>query len=335
MVLSERKRILLSELEDELTLDLIRPLYEHNRTHDVLLARTSDVTRVLLQGERFSTVVLRASSHRTHTLSELSARFGAGGQTRFVAVSDAETSAALGPLYVAGADRVVAGSSRADAIADEIIAAAQGEPMLSGRLDQLGASDLIQCMCMSRRSLMIRLSAPALKGVIWLESGEIHHAVAGTLSGLAAISALLAVGSGQFWALPTPAPERSIELEWQHALLEAARLGDEEAQWPDAPPEQTATRVTPMRKFSGTRRLGKTYRELNELGLECMKAGDFAKAQEYWSAARQIGDQYDEAAESIVQRSEALRSEALRSEALRGEVMRSSAAPGVRASDRS
>ncbi|MET0412680.1 MAG: hypothetical protein ABW217_15355, partial [Polyangiaceae bacterium] len=79
---------------------------------------------------------------------------------------------------------------------------------------------------------------------------------------------------------------------------------------------------------------GKTYRELNELGLECMKAGDFAKAQEYWSAARQIGDQYDEAAESMVQRSDGLRSDALRGDIVRGDVVRSSAAPGARTRDR-
>ena len=325
MVLSERKRILLSELEDELTLDLIRPLYEHNRTHDVLLARTADVTRALLQSERFAAVVLRASSHRPHTLSELSARFGSSGQTRFVAVSDPDSSSQLGPLYAAGADRVVAGSSRVDALADEIVAASQTEPLLSGRLEQLGAADLIQCMCMSRRSMMIRIVATNVKAVVWLVAGEIHHAVAGTLNGMPAIAAILGASNGQFWALSAPAPERSIELEWQHALLEAARLGDEEAQWPDAPPEQTATRLTPVRKFSGTRRLGKTYRELNELGLECMKAGDFAKAQEYWSAARQIGDQYDEAADSTVQRSDAIR----------GDVIRGSVLPGVRASDRS
>jgi hypothetical protein len=325
MVVSERKRILLSELEDELTLDLIRPLYEHNRTHDVLLARTADVTRALLQSERCAAVVLRASSHRPHALSELAGRYGAGGQTRFVAVSDPETGSALGPLYLAGADRVVAGSSPVDTLADEIIAASQTEPLLSGRIEQLGPTDLIQCMCMSRRTMMIRIAASNMKAVVWLVGGEIHHAVAGTLTGLSAISALLAASSGQFWALSSPPPERSIELEWQHALLEAARLGDEEAQWPDAPPEQTATRLTPVRKFSGTRRLGKTYRELNELGLECMKAGDFAKAQEYWSAARQIGDQYDEAAESMVQRSDGLRSEALRG----------SSVPATRANDRS
>lgn len=326
MAVSERKRILLSELEDELTLDLIRPLYEHNRTHDVLLARTADVTRALLQNERYAAVVLRASSHRSHALSELAQRHGAGGQTRFVAVSDAEQSAALGPLYLAGADRVVPGSSRVDTLADEIIAASQTEPLLSGRIEQLGTAELIQCMCMSRRTMMIRVVASNVKAVVWLVAGEIHHAVAGTLTGLSAISALLGASSGQFWALASPPPERSIELEWQHALLEAARLGDEEAQWPDAPPEQTATRLTPVRKFSGTRRLGKTYRELNELGLECMKAGDFAKAQEYWSAARQIGDQYDEAAESVVQRSDGLRG---------NDGLRISSVPATRASDRS
>ena len=37
------------------------------------------------------------------------------------------------------------------------------------------------------------------------------------------------------------------------------------------------------------RKLGKTYRELTELGLQSIKAGDFSKAREYWAAARAIG----------------------------------------------
>jgi uncharacterized protein DUF4388 len=323
MVVNERKRILLSELEDELALDLIRPLYEHNRTHDVLLARTAEVARVLLQGERFSAVVLRCQPGKLAALNDLSTRHGNGGHTRFVAVSDADGSSSFAGLCGAGADRVVPGSTRIDALADEIIAASLAEPVLAGRLEQLQASDLIQCLCMSRRSLMIRIIAGGVKAALWLEGGAIQHAISGTQTGLAAISALLAATSGQFWAAAGKAPERSIQLDWQHALIEAARLGDEEAQWPDAqwpdaPPDQTGTRLTPVRKLSGTRRLGKTYRELNELGLECMKAGDFAKAQEYWSAARQLGDQDDDSAEAI----------------LLGDQLRGSALPASRTSER-
>jgi hypothetical protein len=37
------------------------------------------------------------------------------------------------------------------------------------------------------------------------------------------------------------------------------------------------------------RQLGKTYRELTELGLQSIKAGDFSKAREYWAAACAVG----------------------------------------------
>jgi DNA-binding NarL/FixJ family response regulator len=304
MVATERKRILLSELDDHVTFDLIRLLYEHNRTHDVLLARTPEVTRTLLQSERFSVVALRAHPSKPNALSELCARVGNAAQTRFVVVSDADADAAAGPLYTAGADRIVPASTSVASLAGEIFAASRSEPLLTGRLEQLQPADLIQCMCLSRRSVVIRIAATSVKAVVWLDRGEIHHAVSGTLKGLSAISAILHASSGEFWATSGPIPERSVQLDWQHALIEAARLGDEESEWPDTPPDQTGTRLTPVRKLNGPRRLGKTYRELNELGLECMKAGDFAKAQEYWSAARQLGDQDDQATEPPLQRAE-------------------------------
>ena len=46
-----RKRILLAELDDRLAISLLARLYEHNRTHDVLLSRTADVTVVSRRGQ--------------------------------------------------------------------------------------------------------------------------------------------------------------------------------------------------------------------------------------------------------------------------------------------
>jgi hypothetical protein len=40
--------------------------------------------------------------------------------------------------------------------------------------------------------------------------------------------------------------------------------------------------------------MGKTYRELTELGLQAIKSGDFSKAREYWDAARSIGPDDDD-----------------------------------------
>jgi hypothetical protein len=52
--------------------------------------------------------------------------------------------------------------------------------------------------------------------------------------------------------------------------------------------EQTRESGPPPNQ-SQVRKLGKTYRELTELGLSSIKAGDFSKAREYWDAARAIG----------------------------------------------
>jgi hypothetical protein len=72
-------------------------------------------------------------------------------------------------------------------------------------------------------------------------------------------------------------------------MLEAAREGDEAAQQSSQRPKQPASDSVPPPAQSVVRKLGKTYRELTELGLQSIKAGDFSKAREYWAAARAIG----------------------------------------------
>jgi hypothetical protein len=77
-------------------------------------------------------------------------------------------------------------------------------------------------------------------------------------------------------------------------MLEAAREGVEAAlqstrRPTSASPEGALEESLPPPNQSQVRKLGKTYRELTELGLQSIKAGDFAKAREYWAAARTIG----------------------------------------------
>jgi hypothetical protein len=51
------------------------------------------------------------------------------------------------------------------------------------------------------------------------------------------------------------------------------------------------------------RQLGKSYRELTELGLQSIKAGDFSKAREYWAAARALGPDNQQPAGGVVKAS--------------------------------
>jgi len=143
--------------------------------------------------------------------------------------------------------------------------------------------------------LMIRLETKDERAVVWLSNGEIHHAVSNTLAGKEAMGRVARADNGCFWAIEsTTPPMRSIHQDWQHVLLEAARQRDEAALRSSRRDPPAASNGGPPPHQSQVRDLGKSYRELTELGLQSIKAGNFSKAREYWDAARAIGPEATE-----------------------------------------
>jgi hypothetical protein len=137
---------------------------------------------------------------------------------------------------------------------------------------------------------MVRVETDSERAAVWLSNGEIHHAVSEALSGQKAMSRIVRADNGRFRAIATSIlPARTIHQDWQHVMLEAAREGDEAAQQSSQRPKESVYESGPPPAHSQVRKLGKTYRELTELGLQSIKAGDFSKAREYWAAARAIG----------------------------------------------
>jgi hypothetical protein len=285
-----RKRILLAELDDRLAISLLARLYEHNRSHDVLLSRTADVTHALLATERFNAVVIHAHPSKPGDLAQLESELRSVTDTRLVALIDGEVGATAAALYAAGADSVRQVTSPTSELAEEIIRVSRADTLLEGRLDQVGAPELVQMLCLCRRSLMIRMETSNERAAVWLSNGEIHHAVSEALSGQAAMSRIVRAEKGRFWAIAgCTLPMRTIHHDWQHVMLEAAREDDEAVQQSSLRQKEGSRESGPPPNQSQVRKLGKTYRELTELGLSSIKAGDFSKAREYWDAARAIG----------------------------------------------
>lgn len=291
-----RQRLLLAELEDPLALSLLAKLYEHNDSYDVLLSRTADVTRALLLGERFHLLVTPARPSEPSAIARLAGELNVG-TPRIVALVDGEVGEDAASLYASGADSVRQITTAVSELADEIVRVARADTVLEGRLDQVGAPELIQMLCLCRRSLMLRVEADGERAAVWLINGEVHHAVSDTCAGQQAMNRIVRAESGSFRAISFSAPpRRTIHRDWQHVMLDAARE-DDEAQHTavhltahaSRPPEGGRVASEPPPAQSQVRELGKTYRELTELGLQSIKARDFSKAREYWAAARAIG----------------------------------------------
>lgn len=114
----------------------------------------------------------------------------------------------------------------------------------SGTLRQVGLTDVIQIECLRRSSSILEVLSPETRGEIFIETGAIVHAAAGTLTGEPALHRLLAMSNGQFRVQPfRPPSHRTISGAWEHQLMEAARLRDE--QRPVPPGDDTVVMPKP------------------------------------------------------------------------------------------
>jgi hypothetical protein len=98
-----------------------------------------------------------------------------------------------------------------------------------GVIRRVGLEDLIQLECMNCKSTLLEIKNKKLHGKIYIDSGEIVHAVADGLIGETALYKLLALRGGEFSLKALEKPERrTIRGQWMQLLMEAAQARDEE-----------------------------------------------------------------------------------------------------------
>jgi CheY-like chemotaxis protein len=106
-----------------------------------------------------------------------------------------------------------------------------------GMLRKVGLNDVIQMECLGRNSSILEIHNQQTFGRIFIEAGNLVHAVLGEETGEKALHKLLAVSGGEFKLLPYASPGiRTIEGPWEFLLMEAARVRDEVALHPPAAP---------------------------------------------------------------------------------------------------
>ncbi len=92
----------------------------------------------------------------------------------------------------------------------------------------LGLSELIQMICLSRADLVIRVKSANERGEIYIKSGQIHHAHTKGHQGEPAFFEILQWPEGRFEMSPfLESVNGSLEKPWEHLLLEAMRRQDE------------------------------------------------------------------------------------------------------------
>lgn len=112
----------------------------------------------------------------------------------------------------------------------ELIDAKEG---FQGVLSDLELTDIIQMLCLAKRTTMLHLKHREHRGKIVFTRGEVAHAEFDEQTGPDAIYAMLALKQGDiFMQSDFSNDKQTVDLGWQDLLLEGVRLADEAGQPP-------------------------------------------------------------------------------------------------------
>jgi DNA-binding response OmpR family regulator len=121
--------------------------------------------------------------------------------------------------------RVTAAIERRRAILEE----AQNGPALSGDIEVLGLTEVLQALERSRSTGTLQIESSGLEGKVTLSDGKVFGVKAGQARGIAAMVSLLRGTEGRFAFVPTDPHELVEEMNEgvTGMLLEASRIMDE------------------------------------------------------------------------------------------------------------
>jgi DNA-binding response OmpR family regulator len=309
-----RAKVLVVDGDRERAFALFRALYDGNQSFDVLLAAGADTAREIMRDVGVEVVVIDIDlpgGTGVDLVCWAAIEFPETvyiGQTRNDVEPLQEKMAGLGCL------RLVRKPCPPSDVLRLVREALDCISRLSGCFSALSAADLIQMLCLAQRTAALRISAGGETGTVMVKGGVLLHASWGTLVGQDALCAILDAQDGVFRTTPLPedAP-RTIEANWQHALMEAVRVLDERANSSrrstgslpairvddslldkmSVPPD-----AEPMRRPGGyllaglearqSPRTGGAASSLVDKGFAALRAGDVEEARKCWLAAKEL-----------------------------------------------
>lgn len=108
------------------------------------------------------------------------------------------------------------------------LAEAQPEGGFQGMMWHVGLQEVLQIQCLNRGSAVVEIVSGKRRGQVFIQNGAILHAEAESLTGIPALSYLLALRGGEFNFKPfAHPPEVTISGSWEAVLMEAAQAHDE------------------------------------------------------------------------------------------------------------
>jgi CheY-like chemotaxis protein len=303
-----RPKILVVDGDPEAALALHRVLYEGNHRFDVLLAATAEVAREIMRDLSIDVLVTDADLPRTSGVDLVCWAAIEFPEIIYVVKTAHDVESLEERISGLGCLRLLRKPCDPRNVLKIVHEALDCIQRLSGCLSALSAADLIQMLCLAKRTAAIRISAHGLSGTVMVQDGRLVHADWADLMGPAALCEILAAEDGVFRTTPLPEEvEPTIHQDWQHALMDAVRVLDERAH---GSPRQSgsfpAIRIDDsvfdrMAPGSGKARKGDGIEDARALprsagassalldkGFAALRAGNIEEARQCWLAAKQL-----------------------------------------------
>jgi CheY-like chemotaxis protein len=227
---ARRSKVLIVDDEDNIVLALHRVLYQDNDRYDVLLARSAEIAQQILAGAHCDVLVTDVHLPEKSGMDLLSWVAVQAPSTRVIVMTAFDISGIKDRAHVFGCLRLMRKPFDVHEMRAAILGALELRDTFTGSLSELSCVDVIQMLCIARKSTALRFSEGASAGVVHIENGEPVHAVWDDLAGEEAFFRMMAVKNGLFYTAPLPPDvERSLRGDWQYLMIEGMRRLDEVA----------------------------------------------------------------------------------------------------------
>jgi FixJ family two-component response regulator len=253
-----RPKVLIVDDEDAIALSLHRLLYQRCDHFDTLVTRTAEVARAVMREIRMDVLITDVHLPGMSGVDLASWVSKESHDTQVILMSGQETKALQEKLPEDLYLHFLEKPFEPGALLRIVEEAMDCAERLSGKLSVGEAADIIQFLCLGRRTAELRITSGEAAGSVIVDEGKLVHASWGDKVGEPAICEILAVNGGVFRTRARPSgPEPTIFRDWQHVLIDAARVLDERKS--DAPkrlkkrPEKRAESAPPNNAYPTTR----------------------------------------------------------------------------------
>lgn len=225
-----RKKVLIVDDEESIVLALLRSLYRDNERYDVMPASTGEIAQRILTENEIDVMVADVRMPGMSGLDLLCWAAAESPKTRVIVMTAFDIEGLREQAFRFGCLQITQKPFDLHEMRALVLDALDHRDSVVGSLSDLSPADVIQMLCLSRKTTALRVVHRGSYGMVHVEHGEIVHATWDDESGETAFYRVLAAGGGMFNTLPLPAgAPRTIEVGWQHLLIEGMRLADEAA----------------------------------------------------------------------------------------------------------